>query len=199
MKSNYYYFIASLPHLSFAAPKPIFYDHFLSLCNSFLHEKDFKTIKSISFAGNDASHLHVIKSWMAWDGTLRRELASLRSAGLGRQSIIYGRPDQAGQSDSADQADMTHTVKVAKEAFAISMPLDADEFIEKARWEYIESLEFGRYFDVEWLALYSLKLQILERREKFDKKAGLLRLHELMDRAREDYELTEAVKEAALG
>ena len=43
------------------------------------------------------------------------------------------------------------------------------------------------YFDVERLALYNLKLQILERREKFDKKEGVLRLHAMMDGARDYY------------
>ena len=36
--------------------------------------------------------------------------------------------------------------------------------MESARWDYLDSLEFGRYFNLESLVLYLLKLKVLERR-----------------------------------
>jgi len=192
VKSSYYYFVASLPHLSFSQTKPISYEHFLSLCASFLHANDFDIIKSISLAaaGGKADSLDSMKKWTAWDRALRWELGRLRAAKLDRQIAAH---------ENADNSIASHAAMVAKEIFALSAPLDADEQIDRARWEYVELLEFGRYFDIEWLALYSLKLHILERRETFDQKAGLQRLHAIMEGARNNYDAKGDPVEADLG
>lgn len=191
MKRSYYYFIASLPSLSFAQPKPVSYEHFLFLCASFLQKKDFTIIKDISLApmGDEAVPIDAMKKWLIWDRAFREELALLRATGLGRQFLIEERKESAAAA---------HAAMMAKEIFGISSPLEADEQIDRAKWRYIESLEFEHYFDIEWLALYSLKLQILERRERFDEKEGLMRLDNMRERAKENYETERESVEAEL-
>lgn len=192
MKRSYYYFIASLPHLSFSQPEPLSYEQFLSLSSSFLYVKDFEIIKSISLSsiGDEAACLHSIKKWMVWDSIFRAQLASMRASRLGRQVRI----EKGGESAVAINATMT-----AKEVFGISSPFHADEEIDKARWDYLDSLQWGHYFDIDWLALYSLKLLILERRATFDKEKGLQRLQDMMAGVRENYEVKEEAVEANLG
>ena len=49
----------------------------------------------------------------------------------------------------------------------------------RLRWEFIEQEEAGHYFDLDFLILYFLKLQILERLVSFDKKKGQDRFESL--------------------
>jgi len=51
-------------------------------------------------------------------------------------------------------------------------PLEAEKKLLRLRWQRIEELEFGHYADLEFLALYYLRLQILMRLQKFDKEVG---------------------------
>ena len=56
-------------------------------------------------------------------------------------------------------------IDAAHEAFRAATPIAADDTLESARWDYLDSLEFGRYFNIESLALYLLKLKVLVRKE----------------------------------
>ena len=117
---------------------------------------------------------------------LRRELARLRGAALGRSES----PDGAGKGVKTSISD------VAMEAFGASSPIDADELLELARWRRLESLEYGEYFNLEWLALYCLKLQIMERRGSFDPQMGMGCIDSALKAARDTYE-NEGVSDAA--
>ena len=59
-------------------------------------------------------------------------------------------------------------------------PLAAEGVLDRARWSWLEELESGHYFDGERLALYLLKLRILERRARFVKDLGSARFEELV-------------------
>jgi len=192
VKRSYYYFIASLPCLSFSQPKALSYAHFLSLCSSFLENSDFDIIKSISlsFVDEKASPLDSMKKWAVWDEAFRNELARMRADRLKRQIDN----EESGESSVKVQAALA-----AREVFGITSPFLADEERDKARWEYLNSLEFGRYFDMDWLALYSMKLLLLERRETFDQEKGLQRFQDIMAGFRENYEVNEEPVEENLG
>jgi hypothetical protein len=62
--------------------------------------------------------------------------------------------------------------EVAREAFQATSPLDAESVLNKARWEYLELLETGNYFNLSKLIIYFLKLQVLQRKMEIDKEKG---------------------------
>ena len=156
MPGNIYYLIASLPHLSYPDLNPITIDAFLSACQINLspyHMKKLELIKEGKF-DKKVLELSVVRMWQEWDMAARSELARLRAEKLGRPAVSVA--DYDGRMSSALEA--------AQDAFRASSPLAADDALESARWDYLGSLEFGRYFNLESLVLYLLKLKVLERR-----------------------------------
>jgi len=51
-------------------------------------------------------------------------------------------------------------------------PLDKEIKLMRTRWEFLDNLSVGRYFDLGALIIYYLKLQILERKDSFNKEKG---------------------------
>ena len=51
-------------------------------------------------------------------------------------------------------------------------PMFIEKQFEKTRWDFLEQEEFFNRFDINWLAIYLLKLQILHRLKNFDKTKG---------------------------
>ena len=156
MPGNIYYLIASLPHLSYPDLPTITIDTFLSACKinlSPFHMKKLESIKEGEF-DKKVLELSVVRLWQEWDSAARSELARLRAEKLGRPAVSID--DYDGRISSALEA--------AQDAFRASSPLVADDAMESARWDYLDSLEFGRYFNLESLVLYLLKLKVMERR-----------------------------------
>ncbi len=67
------------------------------------------------------------------------------------------------------------------DVFEEPTPLLMERKLEKKRWDFIEEKEFGRYFDINTLILYFLKLQILERLSLFEKEKGKARFERLSE------------------
>ena len=51
-------------------------------------------------------------------------------------------------------------------------PLEIEKEILLLRWNFLEDQEMGHFFDLSFLIIYYLKLQILERLFSFDKERG---------------------------
>jgi len=51
-------------------------------------------------------------------------------------------------------------------------PLEIEKKLLHARWKFLEEKESEHYFDLEFLVIYFLKLQLLERMFTFDKEKG---------------------------
>jgi len=188
VSNSYYYLIACLPYLSFHNPQAISILEFSSRCSSYLKRYDFEVIESI-ISGNPnkaALFLKVVSEWLNWDMELRTELAGLRAKAK-------------GLDESLDSPKQGLNYNLAMDVFSAASPMDADELLESARWRRLESLEHGQYFNLEWLALYSLKLQILERRGSFDMQVGMDRVANILEKAKEAYAVyrEEGVSDAA--
>jgi len=54
-------------------------------------------------------------------------------------------------------------------------------YLDRIRWEKIEELKTGHYFDIEYLTAYCLQLQILERWDRVDSGSGMEILKELVE------------------
>jgi hypothetical protein len=61
---------------------------------------------------------------------------------------------------------------VAKAALAMDSPLEAELFLDKSRWDLIESLQGLDYFGRNTVYAYLLKLFLLERRSLFRAEEG---------------------------
>lgn len=169
--ADYYYFAATLPSLLPGMAPPFPLEEFLEKASRFLNQSDFEVLASASLfipeAGPDglgdgsallpASRLPLLKAYYHWENCLRSELARLRAGRLRKPAEKYSLPGEVDWD----------ALRVAQAAFAAENPLEAEMLIEKERWALIERLALNRFFDMSFLAAYSLKLQALARRERF--------------------------------
>jgi hypothetical protein len=100
-----------------------------------------------------------LNAWGEWESALRRNLARLRAAKLKREAV-----DAPEFPVSA--------VAAAKAAAAIESPLDAEVFLDQARWNAIESFQGLNYFSENTIYAYLLKLLLMERRGAFKTEEG---------------------------
>ncbi len=179
MKREYYYLVSSLPFLSIHAPLPLESRSFLAAAGTHLDRHDYETLISVSLShageGKRPS-LSVVRHWLQWERLVGNELVKLRAAALGADPAAYLR---------GDDGDGGYGV-LAGRIFHAPSPMDAQTALDEARWRYLDDLEYGHYFDIERLALYYLKIQILERRALFDREKGLEALSSITQKAAEN-------------
>ncbi len=154
MTNKYYYLVASLPYLHFDRKCPISTESFLAECKKWLSEDDMKTLSNASIKTHNAKPgaALVLQQWREFDGDLREEIAAVR------KNTQEKRNDKPGLS--------------ARIIFEQPHPLLMEQAFEKIRWQFLDSLETGNFFDINFLVVYFLKLQIMERLTMFDKKTG---------------------------
>jgi hypothetical protein len=108
------------------------------------------------------------KQWYELELALRNALARVRAAALNRDAEESVRRTTDGRDPGEDPA----VVGVVREAYSQESPLRQEERLLQYRWELLEQMAVGHFFDLDALVIYYLKLKILERRAVFDREAG---------------------------
>jgi hypothetical protein len=154
MINKYYYLVASLPYLRFAAETPVSAEAFLLECEKWLGRKDLDILSGagINDFNDRPEDVPIVKTWKAFDRELREELA------LSRNNIRYNRHEKPGP--------------LAKSVLEEPNPLLMEQALERIRWDFLDSAVTGNFFDLNFLIVYFLKIQILERLRLFDKAKG---------------------------
>ena len=101
-----------------------------------------------------------INQWREWERSLRLNLARLRGVKLRRE----------GTGEAPEYP--AEAVQTAKSAMAIDSPLEAELFLDKARWDAIESFQGMDVFSTNAIYAYLLKLLLMERRQAFRAEEG---------------------------
>jgi hypothetical protein len=103
-----------------------------------------------------------INNWRDWERSLRLNLARYRAQRLKREGgAAVDPPDYPADAAAA-----------AKTAAAMDSPLEAEIFLDKARWDAIELFQGIDYFSSNTVFAYLLKLRLLERRALFKAEEG---------------------------
>jgi hypothetical protein len=154
MANKYYYLVASLPYLRLSQRCPITTESFLAECGKWLSAYDMEALSKASVKDHSVKPdaAFTIRAWKEFDSALRKEIAQAR------KNTQDNRHEKPGLS--------------ARVVFGEANPLLMERAFEKIRWEFLDSLEAGVFFDINFLAVYFIKLQILERLAMFDKKTG---------------------------
>jgi len=178
MREQYYYVITSLPYISLSEKLPIRKDDFLANCKKYLKKTDFNILESVSLfdAGENELPSGVIRRFFRWERGIRNALVRLRSESLDIEPDMFIRDEMADHSQ----------VLLAEEAFNADSPLMAEEILNKARWRYLDELEFEHYFDIDRLVIFFIKLQILERIFSFDDVKGREKLNAVVSQGAPD-------------
>jgi hypothetical protein len=103
-----------------------------------------------------------INKWRKWERALRLSLARGRALQLKRDAAVDA-PDTFPDAQAA-----------AKAALALDSPLEAEIYLDKARWDAIEELQGTAYFHRDNIFAYLLKLLLLERRASFKTEEGFM-------------------------
>ena len=165
--SRYWYFSATLPGLLLGAPTPFSGDEFLALCRRQMSEKDYGELSRAieGFSATDAAsspRSPFLEAFIAWERTFRNELARLRARKAERDEEAFLRVSK--RSDGAGRA--------AAACFAVEDPYQAELFLERERWNAIESMSSLSSFDMDFLIAYRIKLAINERLERLKPETG---------------------------
>ncbi|MDO8489642.1 MAG: DUF2764 family protein [Candidatus Omnitrophota bacterium] len=157
MPSYYTYLISSLPMLHFSVNPTISLEEFLGRCAQLISERDLLLIRQV--ISKDAYALDLPKNsillkWKEFDLALRNELARARAA---RKKINAEKFLRGGASFDIN---ITH---IAQASLRQSTILEAERYLDLERWELLDELAMGHYFDLDFLLIYALKLVILER------------------------------------
>lgn len=158
--SQFYFTVSSLPLLLFDADLTLSAESFVGLCKDQLPQSSFSEFKdAIKHEGKTQNK--TAKMLRLWTQSLNYELARLRAQKLGW--------------DFDEQYEVPYfqaTEATARESFNEESPLLAEEILNRARWNYLEELEIGHYFDLEKLIIYYFKLVLLNGKSLLTKANG---------------------------
>jgi hypothetical protein len=160
---RYYYFVAQLPVLAFNREAPVTESFFLEEAEKWLSPRDFSVLSHVSIGDIDkSSRRHrVADEYTAFEWALRRDLAAWRRA----------------QKQNQDYKPSVFSAAVLKEG----NPLEIETKLLQLRWDIIDDKIREHHFDLGYLILYFLQLQILNRLAKFDKEKGMEKFKQLYE------------------
>ena len=152
---KYYYTIAQLPLLFFDRVPEISSESFLEEAEKWLSPRDFAVLSQADYAALQTIKRGpgVLKRYIEFERNFRTELVHWRRA----------------QRDGQDYKPRSFPPSLVKEG----NPLEVERKLLRYRWDIINELEWDHHFDLDFLVLYYIKLQILERLSLFDKEKGL--------------------------
>ena len=165
------YFIASLPMLHFGGRPPFSFEAFLARCEELIPSEDAALIRSLRDSGAFPAARPIIKKWLDFDTVIRNELVKIRAARKKTDPAKYTRPDgYAG----------TGLYHIALAAHRNPSPLEGEKTLDRERWNFLDELCLGHYFDLEFLIIYAYKLLILARWERINTADKSLLLEEAL-------------------
>lgn len=155
---KYYYFVAQLPFLQFKKKPPLERKTFLEEAKKWLTHKHYCYLvqSSIAAYSREGKFLPAMVDYLEFEKTLRQELAEFRK-------IRKENPSYAGKGWVQEISSLN--------------PLQAEIKLLSFRWHYLEDKQKNYYFDINFIIIYYLKLQILERLFSFNKEEGLKRFN----------------------
>jgi hypothetical protein len=178
MSRNYYYFSASLPLLSFGTKPPISDERFLEQAAQFLSPGAASLIANARLIPpeQDGSAESALVEWLRFENSLRNETAKFRAKKLNRDPKDYCRGDYLPDP---------YLAALVAEAAEEDDPLQVERRIDLARWEKLEEIELLHYFDLHFLIVYFLKLQLLNKWQAIREEKGREVLDELINPSKE--------------
>ncbi|MDR1867439.1 MAG: DUF2764 family protein [Treponema sp.] len=155
----YYYLISQLPALIYGQTVPLTSKSFVELCKTNLSPKDFQAL-NVCVLNPPPSSIQFIEQWHTWERSLRLNIARYRASKIKREGPLEA-PEYPASA-----------VNTAKTAVTIESPLEAELFLDEARWRTIEELQGITYFSINTVYAYLLKLLLMERRACFIQEEG---------------------------
>ena len=165
MGHTYYYFAASLQMLFFDSRPPLSVESFLEDCRRLLTGQDYDLMRKLLNEEDldPDSPNPVWNAWVRFNRNFRNELTWYRAGRLNKDPQRYLRGLRFSEPFLAEQI---------QQASKMGNPLEAQKSLDKARWRFLDEMESGHYYDLEFLFVYGLRLKILERHQEYHSPKG---------------------------
>ena len=166
--ANYYYLMAQLPTISFGSKPAFNYEEFEELAFRYINKKDRDLLKSLSLepTRNDKkTSSQVLNKWYEFERSLRIALEQVRSAKLKWDAPISY--DERVLLSSAFTP-----VQIARTAASIQNPLEAETFLDNARFQAADTVRGAENFSSDGIFAYAVKLLLRERASRFEMEKG---------------------------
>ena len=181
MERNYYYFIATLPSLSYGDKPPMSSGEFLEQCADHLHTDDIALLEYCCYDPKLAVETVQTTGSDFIDAFLLRERALILNLAFSRGAKLK-RP----AAEDPPQ-DMPRTAARAKAVFEMDDPLEAAILMDQSRWNTLDNMLGIDPFGSNNLFTYFLKLQLMERRQLFNAEKGSAEYRGLYDTILNEY------------
>lgn len=168
---QFYYTVASLPMLSYGEQPGLTVADYLADCHKWLKPAEWDLLSTATLVPDSTIESDSVSAdeFRKWEISLRNELVLLRASAMGLEPDIFTKKSER----------YPDTASLAAHAFKQESPMDAEDALNRGRWQFLENLKVGHFFDLDFLILYSLQLQILERKSCFDEETGFARYQEI--------------------
>ncbi|MCK5682777.1 DUF2764 family protein [bacterium] len=172
--AGFYYYICSLPLLTFGEELPMNSEIFIKNSSDWLTESETERLENLKIIPEeivDENSGSIEKNWYNWETCLRNRLADFRAGKLSRDASEYIKeyPDYFSEVES-----------VVQEITTITNPLSVEKKLDTVRWKKLNDMESGHEFDFEKLCIYKLKLMILEKWMEREEQRGFDNLDSIL-------------------
>lgn len=156
MPNFYTYLISSLPMLQFGAKPPFTANSFIEYCRGLIGQEELNLLQEIfsNPMGISSSYSSLFNVYKESERQLRNELVKLRA---GRKKID---PNKYIRGEDSADAYIGHAASLSYRNPSI---LEGERTLDQKRWEILDNLALGHYFDFDLLVIYALKLLIMQK------------------------------------
>ncbi len=151
---KYYYFISQLPSLSFDRASTMTIPLFFEEAEKWMSKHDYLLLTTVRFeeTGPDKPIHKLWQTYRDFEFQFRTDLSRWREE----------------KRNGRELKRLSFPASMVKEG----NPLDVEKNLLSYRWQFILDLEGEHHFDLGFLILYYLKLQVLRRLSQFNKEEG---------------------------
>ncbi len=142
--------------LLFGMKPPFSPEHFLGMATPHISSDDIVFLKIAVLPESGCLAQPTLNKWFAFDTALRNELVRIRAT---RRKRNHAHIRGDGYTDPS-------IAVMAIKAHRGTSILEGERMLDEDRWHALDNLEVGRYFDIDSLIIYMIKLSILERWER---------------------------------
>lgn len=175
MSQSLYYFVSSLPALNQKDVPYFTHETYIAACRDAL--ADSAIVDAIAEASltvpaeKRPSKIAAINAWYAFETFFRNITSQARTA-------------KRAQVNAPTRETAVYDAFVAKriqDGFSGMPAAEREMMYDQIRWEYLDELAAGHQFDADVLAIYALKLLLLERRASRRLEPGLVAYKDLVE------------------
>ncbi|UTC82317.1 DUF2764 domain-containing protein [Treponema denticola] len=166
--ASYYYLTAQLPSIFPNLQPPMSFKAFKELALRSLSKKDAQILENLSLEPpreEKSTGSAYLDKWYEFERSLRIALEQVRSAKLKWEAPISY--DERVLLSSAFTP-----VQIARTAASIQNPLEAETFLDNARFQAADTVRGSENFSSDGIFAYAVKLLLRERASKFEMEKG---------------------------